>query len=392
MDMSSSLSANIIEAIKATIGEHPAALHEPTFDDKDKAIMQEVIESGFVSSIGPHLDAFEDQLKKYTGAKHAIAVANGTAAITLSILASGVKATQEVLVPALTFVATGNAILHAGAIPHFIESDPKTLGVNVNSLEVYLKNITSFKDGTLYNLKSGRVIAAILPVHVFGHIGDMSELKILADKYKLTIIEDAAEALGSFQKGKHAGTFGTCGAISFNGNKIITTGGGGAVLTDNDEIASVVRHLATTAKKPHQYEYFHDRMGYNFRMPALNAALGCSQLQKLDNYLKLKKHLNNLYAKNFERVNGCEFVTNPKESQSNYWLNAIKLNPDAKPNRNDILDALNDFGYASRPIWTLLNSLPHFSEYPSMTLDTAKDLAGRIINIPSSPFLAKVER
>lgn len=387
--MSSNLASDIINAIKSTIGSGPAALHEPAFNDQDKAAMQDVIESGFVSSMGPHLDDFEDQLQSYTGAKHAIAVANGTAALTLGLLASGVEQGHEVLVPAMTFVATGNAIKHAGAVPHFIESDRHSLGVDTKALRTYLESITAVKKNRLHNIISGRIISAIMPVHVFGHIGDMNELKALAEEFNLLIIEDAAEALGSYQHSRHAGTFGNCGTLSFNGNKIITTGGGGAILTNNDDIAASARHLATTAKQPHRYEYFHDRLGYNFRMPALNAALGCSQLQKLDSYLRQKQQLSNAYEKNFAAIEGCVFVRNPKGSQSNHWLNAIKLTTKAQLQRNTVLDALNDFGFGSRPIWALLNTLPHFAECPCMPLSAAAELVGRIINIPSSPFLAE---
>lgn len=387
--MSSKISSKIIEGIKLTIGEKPAALHEPRFDASDKAAMQDVIESGFVSSVGPHLDAFEEQLQKYTGAKHAIAVCSGTAALSLALLSNGIGPKQEVLVPAMTFTATGNAIKHAGATPHFIDSDYEHLGVDTKALRKYLEQTTKIKNDRLYNVKTGRVIAAIMPVHIFGHIGNMVDLKDIAKEFKLLIIEDAAEALGSFQLGKHAGTFGECGVISFNGNKIITTGGGGAILTDDDGIAEYARHLATTAKRPHRYEYYHDCLGYNYRMPALNAALGNSQMQKLNSYLTSKQELSRLYEKNFAQMDGFEYFKNPNNSQSNNWLNAIKLKPTTKSQLNNILDDLNDFGYGARPVWALLNTLPHFAGEPSMTTDKAADLAGHLINIPSSPFLTK---
>lgn len=389
MVMSSSLSANIIQAVGTTIGNVTTGLHEPSFDDRDKAAMQEVIEFGYVSSVGPHLDKFEKQLQSFTDASYVVAVTNGTAALTLALLASGIKPSQEVLTPALTFVATANAIMHAGAIPHFIESDFNTLGVDTNALRAYLEKSTIIKEGHLLNTRTGRVIAAIMPVHVFGHIGDMTGLIKLAHEFNLPIIEDAAEALGSFQHGTHAGCFGICGTISFNGNKIITTGGGGAVLTNDPNLATNARHLATTAKMPHRYEYFHDRLGYNFRMPALNAALGCAQMEKLPEFLKLKKKLNDDYARNFSNIGGCDFINSPDHSQSNHWLNAIRLTPENKSARNTVLDALNEVGFGSRPIWALLNTLPHFADCPAMSLDAAEDLAARIINIPSSSFLAR---
>jgi len=388
--MSSKLSQQIIFAIRKTIGDGKASLHEPMFDQSDHKVMKEVLDSGFVSSVGPHLDRFEQKLAQYTGAKYAVALVNGTAAITLGLLACGVKPKDEVLIPALTFVATGNAVLQLGAVPHFVESNLHNFGIDAKKLEIYLKANTEMLSGRCVNLQTKRIISAIIPVHIFGHIGDISEIICVAKRFNLRVIEDAAEALGSFKNYSHAGCFGNCGAISFNGNKIITTGGGGAVITNDIELAAEVRHIATTAKIPHEYEYFHDRQAFNFRMPSLNAALGCSQLEKLENYLKAKAQLNKNYAENFSEIAGCDFVAQSNQNNSNNWLNTIKLKPEFACERNNILDALNANGIGSRPIWTPLNELPHFENCPTMNLDIAKKLAASIINIPSSPFLAQL--
>lgn len=387
--MSYEFSSEIISSIAKAIGNVEVSLHEPQFDDRDKEAMQDVIRSGFVSSQGPHLDQFELSLKQITGAKYAICVTNGTAAITLGLIASGIMPGEEVLVPSLTFVATGNAILQANAIPHFVETNSNNFGIDVAKLQDYLNKNSKLEDGQCVNIRTGKVISAIVPVHIFGHIGNISELVKLAHTYNLKIIEDAAEALGSYKHGKHAGCFGQCGALSFNGNKIITTGGGGAVITNDSDLATTIRHLATTAKLPHRYEYNHDRQGFNYRMPSLNAALGCAQISKLKHYLEEKKRLKNRYVKCFKNGSCCDFVENPIGSQSNNWLNAIKLVPEAAFARDYILDALNNHGFGSRPIWKPLSELPHFSDCPSMNLPVTKDLASRIINIPSSPFLVR---
>lgn len=387
--MSSELSQQIITAIRNTIGDVKASLHEPTFGQSDHEAMREVIDCGLVSSVGPHLDRFEEKLAEYTGAEYAVAVVNGTAAITLGLLACGVKPKEEVLIPALTFVATGNAVLQMGAAPHFVESDAHNFGIDARKLEIYLKANTEMRSGRCVNVQTKRIISAIIPVHIFGQIGDISKIMCIAKRFNLRVIEDAAEALGSFKNYSHAGCFGDCGAISFNGNKIITTGGGGAVITNNFELATYVRHIASTAKIPHEYEYFHDRLGFNFRMPSLNAALGCSQLEKIGSYLRTKAQLNQDYSKNFSEIMGCDFVVQATGSNTNHWLNTIKLKPEFASYRNNILDALNANGIGSRPIWTPLNQLPHFQNYPTMDLSIAEKLAASLINIPSSPFLAR---
>ena len=281
----------IIYAIKKTIGPPPCSLHEPLIDNSDLSSVTNNINSGFVSSIGNDIKKFENLLCKLTKAKHAVALVNGTSALHISLLALGIKKNEEVLVPSLTFVGTANAISYVGAIPHFVDSEPTFLGVNFDKLDRYLKKNTDVINGVCINKITNRKITGIIPVHIFGMIGNMEKLIEIAKKYKLIVIEDAAEALGSFKNNKHGGLFGNCGCLSFNGNKIVTTGGGGAVITNNEALANKIRHLSTTSKVKKGYKFFHDGIGFNYRMPAINAALGISQLKKLDALIKLKRKL-----------------------------------------------------------------------------------------------------
>ena len=377
----------ILTAITSVIGEQDAALHEPYFDERETVEVMKCLESGFVSSVGPTITQFEDMICDFTNANYAIAVVNGTAALHLMLLATGIRDNDEVLVPAMTFVATGNAILHAKAIPHFVDSSADNLGVDTEALEEYLCEVSEMRDGHCWNKKTNRWVTHLLPVHVFGHIGDMDGLKELAQKFGFKIIEDAAEALGSRRSGCHAGLFGLCGSLSFNGNKIITTGGGGAILTNDEKIADRVRYLATTAKLQHQFEYFHTELAYNYRMPALNAALGVAQLGRLDALLSAKAQLSHAYKRAFDRSNYVKFFDCPTGSISNHWLNAILLNKNLASLKNDILHLLNDVGFGCRPVWNLLSDLPYFRHYPKMPLTQSTSLANRIINIPSSAQL-----
>ena len=386
-DVSEAVAEEISAIIYSVTGADKAALHEPSINESEAAVVAECIAGGFVSSVGPAITQFEHKLCEYTNASHAIAVVNGTAALHLMLLANGVRQNDEVLVPALTFVASGNAILQAGATPHFIDSQDTDLGVDVCKLESYLNDICEMRDGVCVNQKSGRNISCIMPVHVFGHIGDMDGLRGLSEQYNINLIEDAAEALGSWKNGRHAGLFGRCGALSFNGNKIITTGGGGAVITNDSVIAERVRTLATTAKRQHSFEYWHDELAYNYRMPALNAAFGTAQIKKLDLMLNAKARLNKAYKHSFRSAKHVTFFDGPKDCQANNWLNAICLDADVAGERDNILQILNIRGYGCRPVWTLLSQLPHFKDCPAMALDCASELAMRLINIPSSAKL-----
>lgn len=381
--------SEISTIIKSVLNTTNASLHEPMLGDQEIAEISQCIESGFVSSAGPQLSEFEALLCDFTGAQHAIALVNGTAALHLSLLATGVAANDEVLIPALTFVGTGNAVQHAGGVPHFVDSEPNHLGIDVNKLVNYLSAIAVIREGQCYNNLTGRRISHVIPVHVFGHIGDLDSLNEVAQSYGIKVIEDAAEALGSQREGRHAGLFGACGVISFNGNKIITTGGGGAVITNDNSIAQRVRLLATTAKRPHTYEYWHDELAYNYRMPALNAALGIAQMKRLEAMLSAKARLSNAYENAFRLATSAKFFVGEEIALSNNWLNAISLNDEYLLGRNTVLEGLNKIGFNCRPVWCLLCDLPHFADCPAMELHTARHLQSRLINIPSSAILGE---
>ena len=312
---------------------------------------------------------------------------NGTAALHISLLLCGVQKDDEVLIPGLTFVATANAVSYCGAIPHFVDADEDTLGLDPFKLNDYLSNISEISDGCCINKNTGRKISAIIPVHIFGHPCKIEDVLDVAKKYRIEMVEDAAESLGSFYKGKHTGTFGKLGAISFNGNKIITTGGGGMIITDDEELAIQAKHLTTTAKVPHKWEYVHDKLGYNYRMPNLNASLGCAQLKRLEEFLIMKRELYESYRKQFFGLDGFLLFEEPSECSSNYWLQTIVLDEPDQEFRNIILTALNEAGLMSRPAWTGLHKLEYFKESPKMDMKVVNSLEKRIINIPSSSFL-----
>jgi len=385
-----SLGKNIVAALVSAIGPGPATLHEPSFDGNEWRYLKECLDSTYVSSVGNFVDEFEQQLILFTGAKYAVAMVNGTAALHIALLLAGVKPNDEVLIPALTFVATANAVSYCGAIPHFIDSEIKSFGIDAAKLRSYLRENTIVNRGLCINKTSQRVIKALVPMHVFGHPCNLSELLDISKEFNIALVEDAAESLGSHYDGRHTGTFGIMGVLSFNGNKTITTGGGGALLTNHGELAKLAKHLSTTAKRPHAWEYNHDSVGYNYRMPNLNAALGCAQLENLPELLNLKRKLALSYVKAFSGVEGCIFKTEEEGCKSNYWLQTIVLNSASYSLRNEILREINECGFMARPAWNLLNTLKHFENMPRMNLSGAEDLEKRIINIPSSPKLAKV--
>jgi perosamine synthetase len=354
--------------------------------------VKECLDSGWVSYAGQYVERFERMLEQATGARHAIAMASGTAALHTGLIVCGIRPGDEVLVPALTFVATANAVSHAGAIPHFVESETATLGVSPELLDEYLSRITDQKDGRCINRRTGRRIAAIIPMHVFGHPVDMDVLNDVAGRHNIVIVEDAAESLGSSYKGRSTGTFGRVAALSFNGNKIITTGGGGALLTDDPELARHARHLSTTAKLPHKWEFRHDEIAYNYRMPSLNAALGCAQLEQLSGFVTAKRRLAEKYAEALEGVAGIGFLREPVFASSNYWLNAVLLHPEIANdcvNRDALLAAFNASGFMARPAWSLMHHLPMYSDCPRMDLPVAESLERRIVNLPSSVSLVE---
>jgi aminotransferase in exopolysaccharide biosynthesis len=385
--MSKVLINSIIKAIQITIGKGKKELHDPLFIGNELKYFREIIKSSFVSNKGKHTKLFEEKIKKYTGAKFAIALVSGTQAIHIALKASGVQKNHEVLVPALTFIGTVNAISYLSAEPHFVDSDIRDFGIDCDKLENYLRKIVIFKNKKSINKYSGRIISAIVPVHIFGHPCDIDKIKKIAKKYNLKVIEDAAEALGSFYKNKHLGTFGDAGCISFNGNKIITTGGGGVILTDNKKIAKKILHLVTTSKIYHKWEYIHDQIGYNFRMPSLNAALGLAQLEKINLFIKAKRDLFLRYTNQFFKIKDISIYKELKKIRSNYWLQTLVLSDKTFFLKNKILQALHSKSIKARPAWKLISNLKPYKKKYKMNLSGAENIYKRIINLPSSQNL-----
>jgi aminotransferase in exopolysaccharide biosynthesis len=385
-----SLSEGVLQAIRKTIGPGPIPLHEPSFTGNEMAYLKECIDSTFVSSIGPYVDKFERAIESFTGSKYAIAVVNGTSALHISLKLGGVIEQDEVLIPALTFVATANAVVYCGANPHFIESEEASLGIDTQKLRDYLELNTKQISNKCVNVKTNRVIRAIVPMHTFGHPVNLAQLLDIAKEFNIVVIEDAAESLGSFYNGKHTGTFGLLGVLSFNGNKVITTGGGGAILTNDEELARRAKHLTTTARSQHKWEFIHDEVGYNYRMPNLNAALGCAQLEQLPQKITAKRQLFDLYQSSFSSIKGINLFSEQSICRSNYWLQTLILDEDFKDQKDSIIKITNEAGYSTRPVWVLLNELLPFTKYQSMDLTVAKSLYDRIINIPSSPNLVGI--
>jgi perosamine synthetase len=363
------------------------ALHEPDFRGNEWEYVKECIDTNWVSSVGKYVDLFEEKLAEYTGVKKAVAVVNGTAALHVSLKLVGVDQGDEVLIPTMTFIATANAVVYAGAVPHFVDSEHKTLGLDPYKLRDYLSEITEMKNGFCVNKNTGRRIKAVVPMHTFGHPVDLDPLVDLCAEYNIELVEDAAESLGSFYKGTHTGNFGKISALSFNGNKIITTGGGGAILTNDEELGKLAKHITTTAKVPHKWEFNHDMVGFNFRMPNLNAALGCAQLEKLPDYIVKKRTLTTLYIEELACVEGVSVFKEPDFAHSNYWLNALVLDDGFEQYRDEILTETNNKGIMTRPAWTLMHLLPMFKDNPKMGLQVAESLQNKLINIPSSVFL-----
>ena len=376
-----------LEALRSVLGSPDGriSLHEPEFRGNEKAYVTDCIETGWVSSVGSYVDRIEHDLAAITGVGHAVATANGTAALHVCLMLAGVERGDEVLMPALTFVATANAVAYIGATPHFVDSEDRSLAIDAEKLEAHLRAVAEVRGGVCVNRETGAVIRALVVLHTFGHVGGMDALAALAERWKLVLIEDAAEAIGSRYCGRHVGGIGRLSALSFNGNKIITTGGGGAVLTNDPELARRAKHLTTQAKVPHPWAFSHDAVGYNYRMPNLNAALGCAQLERLPGMLSRKRELAARYAAAFADVPGVRFLTEPEATQGNYWLNVLVLKNPAM--RDAMLTALNDAGFMARPIWTLMHRLPMFAGSPRADLATAERLEATVVNIPSSARL-----
>jgi perosamine synthetase len=360
----SSCADRILATLQAAVGPAPVALHEPHFGGNEWRYLKECLDSSYVSSVGRFVDRFEAELASFTGARYAIAVVNGTAALHVALRLAGVQAGDEVLVPTMTFVATSNAVGYCGATPHFVDSEERTLGVDPGALREYLSGATEMRAGVCVNRHTGRAIRAIVPMHVFGHPVDVDGLSAVAHDFALGVVEDAAEALGSYYQGVHAGRFGLLGTLSFNGNKTITTGGGGAILTDDERLARLAKHLTTTAKVPHRWEYRHDELGFNYRLPNLNAALGCAQLEQLPQLLAAKRRLHQRYAAAFAAVPGVRLFAEPQGCRSNYWLQTLLLDSALAAERDAVLALTNDAGLTTRPIWVLNHRLPAFRDSP----------------------------
>jgi perosamine synthetase len=363
------------------------ALHEPFFNGNEWNYVKECLDTGWVSTAGKFVERFEEALVDTTGVKYAFAMANGTAALHMALKFAGVRPGDEVLVPDLTFVATANAVAYCGGIPHFVDSEEKTLGLDPLKLSCHLKKTSELKSGACHNKQTGRRVHAVIAMHTFGHPVDLEPLKKVCDDFKLVLIEDAAEALGSLYQNRHVGHWGALSVLSFNGNKICTTGGGGALLTHDEALGKRIRHTATTAKVAHPWAFTHDEIGYNYRMPNLNAALGLAQLEELPGFLKRKRALAERYRKAFHSHAGVKFFTEPSFSKSNYWLNTLLLDEEFKDSRDALITLLNEASIKARPAWTLMHKLPMFRECPRGDVSIAQNLEARLVNIPSSAFL-----
>jgi perosamine synthetase len=368
-------------------GMLPAALHEPEFNGAAKAMLAGCLDSGWVSYAGPQVTEFETALARLCGRAHCVATVSGTAALHAALMVAGVQRDDEVLIPTLTFAATANAVAYCGAIPHLLDSAPDTLGLDPEALALTLSAIAARDGDGLRNRATGRRIAAIVPVHVLGHPSDDARLAEITRSYGVPLVVDATESLGSLRDGRPAAASGDLSVLSFNGNKIITTGGGGAVLTDDARLAGRLRHITTTAKQPHRWEFMHDEIGFNYRMPNLNAALGLAQLAQLDDFVDRKRRLATAYQAACQALGGLSFVAEPRGTRSNYWLNAVMLRDGAQ--RDALLEALQAAGLMARPLWQLMHRLPMFAHSPrAASLATAEDLQARIVCLPSSPRLA----
>lgn len=384
---------NIVAAVRSVLGpaNAPVPLHEPEFAGREWDYVKDCIDTGWVSSVGSYVDRFEGDLAKYTGAKHVTAVVNGTAALHLCLKLVGVNAGDEVVIPTLTFVATANAVSYCGAVPHFADIALPALGLDPDKLDRHLGRILENRGGRSVNRETGRPVSAVIAMHTFGHPAEIERLAEVCAAHGLPLVEDAAESLGSTCHGRHCGTFGTVAALSFNGNKVVTTGGGGAVLTADPELGRRAKHLSTTAKIPHAWLYAHDEVGYNYRLPNINAALGCAQLERIEGFVAEKRRLAAAYATAFAAVDEASFLREPSDCRSNYWLAAILLDPaESLATRDAVLEALNGAGYMARPVWTLMHRLQPYRECPRASdLSVAETVERTLINLPSSPRLAR---
>lgn len=374
--------SDVIGFIRQIYGGKPfVGLHEPVFNGNERKYVVDAIDSTFVSSVGEFVNQFENQFAHYVGAKKAIVTSNGTSALHAGLHLLGVGPGDEVLTQALTFVATANAISYCGARSVFIDSELQSLGMCPESLTSFLEEYAEVRQGTCFNKTTGKAIKACVPMHVFGHPAKIGEIVAICEKYQIPVLEDAAESVGSLYKGVHTGLFGTLGVFSFNGNKIITSGGGGMIVTNDEALAKRAKHITTTAKVPHSWEFFHDEIGFNYRMPNLNAALALAQLEKLEDFVASKRQTAEMYA-GFFKTKGIRFLQEPASARSNYWLNAIFL--DNRKERDLFLEETNKNGVMTRPVWRLMTDLPMYKDCLSVELANARLIADTLVNIPSS--------
>ena len=372
---------DFVKFCKSIYSDSFVPLHRPIFEGREKEYLVDCIDSNFVSSVGEKVTEFEKIITDFTGSKFAIATVNGTSALHVCLHLVGVGCGDEVITQSLTFVATGNAISYCGARSVFVDVDKDTLGLSPLSLKSFLENNAEIRNGVSYNKNTQSIIKACVPMHTFGLPCRISEIAEICKKWNIALVEDAAESLGSYIGDRHTGTFGRLAAISFNGNKIITTGGGGMIITDDEHLAKKAKHLTTTAKVPHAYEFVHDEIGYNYRMPNINAALGCAQLEKLESILVQKKEIALRYSEFFEDQ-GIKLLKPIENANPNNWLNAIILN--SKTERDDFLSFTNENGVMTRPVWRLLSDLKMFRSFQTDGLKNSKWLEARVVNLPSS--------
>mgnify|MGYP001353497329 CR=1 FL=1 len=383
-----SLSKRLICAIREVAGKRKKLfLHEPSLGIEETKNLKECVKTNMVSSFGPFVEKFEKSICNFTKSKYAISTNNGTSALHIALKVIGLKEREEVLIPALNYIASTNATLYCGGIPHFVDINKQDLGIDVEKLEDYLEKNTKLVKNKLINKISKNIIRAVIPTHVYGNSMDLDKLIHLCKKYNLKIIEDAAEAIGSTYKGKHLGTIGDIGTLSFNGNKIITTGGGGMLLINNTNYSNLARHLTTVAKEKSKFFIGHDMLGYNYKLPNTNAALGCAQIKKVHGFIKLKRQLNQRYAKEFLKIPEVEILKEKKGSKSNYWLNTLILKGNNYKYRDRIITESHRNNIFLRPAWRCLSQNKYLKNFPKMNLSNTVNLQKRILNLPSSPHL-----
>ena len=357
-------------------------LHEPHFGGNEKKYLEDCIDSTFVSSVGKYVDRFEEMIREFTGAKCAVATVNGTAALHIALLLAGVQRNDLVITQPLTFIATCNAISYCGAEPVFIDIDRHNLGLSADALEAWLAANSVLEGESCYHIGSRQRLAACVPMHTFGHPCQIDRIVEICERYHIPVVEDSAESIGSYYKGRHTGTFGKLGIFSFNGNKTITTGGGGMIITDDDELGKLAKHITTTAKVPHPWEFVHDMTGYNYRLPNVNAALGCAQMEQLPEILANKRETARLYQEFFAGMDGVTYIPEPRDCVSNYWLNVVLMRD--RKTRDDFLKQSNTSKVMTRPAWTLMNKLSMFSKAIAGSLEISEDIESCLVNIPSS--------